>query len=134
MFGSWCPNCHDAAAYFAELQKRYGDKGLSILGLAFELTGDLQRDAEQVRKYLKRHGSNYPVLIAGMADKAKASESLPLLDRVRSYPTTIFIDSSGQIRAVHTGFSGPATGAAYSELRQKFETLIESMLDDSKDQ
>ena len=25
VFGSWCPNCHDAAAYFSQLQKKYGD-------------------------------------------------------------------------------------------------------------
>ena len=40
VFGSWCPNCHDAAVYFSELHKRYGNQGLSILGLAFELTGE----------------------------------------------------------------------------------------------
>ena len=38
VFGSWCPNCHDAAAYFSQLQKKYGDD-LSVLGLAFEVRG-----------------------------------------------------------------------------------------------
>ncbi len=128
VFGSWCPNCHDAAAYFAELEKRFGDRGLSILGLAFELTGEFERDAKQVRTYLERHGAGYPVLIAGLADKEKASAALPLLDRVRSYPTTIFIDSKNQIRAVHTGFAGPATGSEYLSLQTKFEKLIENLL------
>ncbi len=130
VFGSWCPNCHDAGEYFSQLNQKYESRGLSILGLAFELTGDFDRDAEQVRKYLKRHGSSYPVLIAGLADKAQASKALPLLDRVRSYPTTIFVDRDGQIRAVHTGFTGPATGVEFKLLREKFEALIESMLED----
>jgi thiol-disulfide isomerase/thioredoxin len=128
VFGSWCPNCHDAAAYFSELQKRYGDQGLSILGLAFELTGEFERDSRQVREYLDRHDATYPVLIAGLADKSKASQALPLLDRVRSYPTTIFVDSRGQIRGVHTGFTGPATGSEYESLKKKFEDLIKKML------
>ena len=130
VFGSWCPNCHDAGDYFSSLNEKYGSRGLSILGLAFELTGEFERDAEQVRKYLARHDSSYPVLIAGLADKAKASESFPLLDRVRSYPTTIFVDRFGQIRAVHTGFTGPATGVEFEQLKEKFEVLIESMLED----
>ncbi len=131
VFGSWCPNCHDAAAYMAELQEEYGDRGLSIPGLAFELTGDHERDSLQVRRYLERHKTDYPVLIAGLADKVKASESFPVLDRIRSYPTTIFIDGKGEVRAVHTGFTGPATGPAYDELKSKFESLIEAMLEDA---
>ncbi len=128
VFGSWCPNCHDAGEYFASLEKKYGDKGLSILGLAFELTGEFGRDSEQVKKYLKRHGSSYPVLVAGIADKADASKRLPILDRVRSYPTTIFLDGQGNVKAVHTGFTGPATGKSYKELKSKFESLIEACL------
>jgi thiol-disulfide isomerase/thioredoxin len=132
VFGSWCPNCHDAGNYFAELETRYADRGLAILGLAFELTGDFERDSAQVRKYQQRHGTKYPILVAGLADKEQASAALPLLDRVRSYPTTIFIDGQGQIRAVHTGFSGPATGVEHAELKKEFEFLIESMLESEK--
>ena len=128
VFGSWCPNCHDAASYFAQLEKKYGSKGLSIVGLAFELTGDFKRDAAQVQKYLKRHGSTYPVLVAGINDKADATKRLTILDKVRSYPTTIFLDSEGTVQAVHTGFTGPATGKAYEQLKTKFEKLIEGLL------
>ena len=130
VFGSWCPNCHDAAAYFKELQEKYGSQGLKILGLAFELTSDHERNANQVKMYLQRHDVSYPVLIAGPADKSKASKEFPVLDRVRSYPTTIFLDGSGVVRGVHTGFTGPATGERYEELKKKFESLIEEMLAD----
>ncbi|MCR9200526.1 MAG: TlpA family protein disulfide reductase [Planctomycetaceae bacterium] len=130
VFGSWCPNCHDAAAYFSQLQTRFGDQGLSILGLAFELTGDFERDRQQVQRYAKRHRTGYPILIAGLSDKAKASKRLPILDRVRSYPTTIFLDRDNHIRAVHTGFSGPATGGEYDRLRERFELLITELLED----
>ena len=130
VFGSWCPNCHDAAAYFKELQDKYSSKGLKILGLAFELTSNHERNATQVKQYLRRHNVSYPVLIAGPADKAKASKEFPVIDRVRSYPTTIFLDETGAVRGIHTGFTGPATGKSYEELKQKFESLIEEMLAD----
>ena len=130
VFGSWCPNCHDAAAYFSELQRKYGDD-LSILGLAFEVTGDFDRDVVQVKRYLERHHVDYPVLIAGLSDKKLASESLPFLDQVRSYPTTIFLDSRNNVVSVHTGFAGPATGKAHQELRASFEKLIDTIVADA---
>ncbi len=128
VFGSWCPNCHDEADYLTELDRKYGARGLSIVGLAFELSGDLQRDTRQVRRYVKRHNVTYPVLIAGVADKATASKAFPVLDRIRSYPTTIFMDAQGDVRAVYTGFSGPATGNHYQKLRRDFEEHIEALL------
>src|SRR6185295_12390342 len=48
LFGSWCPNCNDEGPYLAELHKRYRDRGLEIVGLAFEVTGDATRDREFV--------------------------------------------------------------------------------------
>ena len=68
------------------------------------------------------------MLVAGVSDKKKASAALPVLDRLRAYPTTIFLDAAGKVHAVHTGFSGPATGEAHQKLRAKFEGLIEEML------
>ena len=130
IFGSWCPNCHDAAAYFKELQKKYGEK-LSIVGLAFEHTGEFQRDAAQVRKYLKRHNVNYPVLIAGTSDKSLASKSVPFIDKVRSYPTTLFLNSVNEVQAIHTGFTGPATGQAFENLKQKFTQEIDEIIRES---
>jgi len=131
VFGSWCPNCRDETLYLTELHRRYKKRGLSILGIAFELTGDFQRDAAQVKTYVKRHGITYPVLIGGISDKAEASKRFPLLDRIRAYPTTLFLDAKGTVRAVHTGFSGPATGAAHERLRERFESMIETLLAES---
>ena len=128
VFGSWCPNCADATEYLVELQERYGRRGLSVLGLAFEHSGDFERDSRQVRRYMKRHGVDYPVLVAGLSDKAEASKALPLLDRVRSYPTTIFLDADSRVRAIHTGFTGPATGAAHIRLKARFQAIIEELL------
>lgn len=128
VFGSWCPNCHDAAAYLSELTRTYGPEGLSVVGLAFEHTGDFARDAEQVRRYAARHGVSYPLLVAGLSDKAAAGEALPFLDAVRSYPTTVFLHGDGRVAAVYQGFAGPATGEHHQRLRQRFEQLIEGLL------
>jgi thiol-disulfide isomerase/thioredoxin len=128
IFGSWCPNCHDAAEELVRLQQRYGERGLSIVGLAFERTGDAQHDAAQVRLFAERHGVTWPLLLAGTADKATATARVRLLDEVRSFPTTIFLHGDGRVRAVHSGFSGPATGEDFRKQQQAFESLIEELL------
>lgn len=133
VFGSWCPNCADATRLLVELHERYAPRGLSILGLAFESTGDLDRDRAQVRRYAEQRDVPYPILIAGLRDKARASAAFPLLDQVHSYPTTIFLEASGRVRAIHTGFSGPATGAAHLELRADFERVIGELLEENGD-
>ena len=130
VFGSWCPNCHDHADFMAELDRTYRDRGLSIVGLAFEITVDYDRSATQVRRFTQRHGIEYPVLIAGLYDKTKATKTLRVLSRVKSYPTTIFMDAKGEVRAIYSGYSGPATGDAHLKLREDFIRVIEDLLRD----
>lgn len=128
LFGTWCPNCNDEAKFLSELDRRYGDRGLSILGLAFELDDDLQRSVRQIERFSKRHGVQYPILIAGTSDKKMASEAFPAIDQVRAYPTAIFLDRNSKVRAIHTGFSGPATGSSHKHMRERYELLIEELL------
>ena len=128
VFGSWCPNCRDATHYMVELDQRYREQGLAVLGLAFELTGDFERDTAQVRSYATQHSIEYPLLVAGLSNKAEASKAFPALDRVHAYPTMIFVDAQDNVRGIYTGFNGPATGAAHTALKRQFEELIETML------
>jgi thiol-disulfide isomerase/thioredoxin len=128
VFGTWCPNCNDEAKLLVELDAKYRARGLSILGLAFELTGDFAWDSAALRRFAERHGVRYPLLLAGVSDKDAASRAIPLLDRVRAYPTTIFLAGDGAVRAVHSGYSGPATGVEHARLRARFEELIERLL------
>lgn len=132
VFGTWCPNCHDASELLSELDMKYRTKGLSIVGIAFELTGDFEHDRRQVQRFAKRHKTRYPILLGGIADKEVTSEAIPFVDRIRSYPTTIFADRTGQIRYVHSGFAGPATGEEHQKLRAKFEAIIEKLLEESR--
>ena len=132
VFGTWCPNCHDAADFFGELQRDYGARGLKILGLAFEASGDFEEDSAQLRLYLQKHSVDYPVLLAGISDKAAAGKVLPFLDQVRAFPTTIFLDAGDQIIGIYTGFSGPATGVEYSQLKRQFRETIEPLLTNNR--
>jgi hypothetical protein len=71
---------------------------------------------------------NYPVYLAGTSSKDVASARFPMLNGIMSFPTTLLVDQQGKIIAIHTGFSGPATGQAYNDLVQKFRQEIEGAL------
>ena len=128
IFGSWCPNCSDAGRELVSLKESFGDD-LAIVGLAFEITEDFERSVEQVKRHHEHIGSDWPILIGGLYDKDKATETLGFLDRVRSYPTLVFLDEQNQVQAVYSGFSGPATGEAYTTQRARFEELIRSAIE-----
>jgi len=128
LLGSWCPNCHDETAYLARVHEKYKDRGLTVIGLAFEVTGDFARDAEQVRRMRERYKVGYPILLAGMNDKKKVVEAIPALDKMLAFPTTIFLHGDGRARAVHTGFAGPGTKEEYEKLKKRFEGMIEELL------
>jgi thiol-disulfide isomerase/thioredoxin len=127
IFGTWCPNCADASRELVSLKQKYGGD-LGVVGLAFEITEDFERSSQQVQRHHAHIGSDWQVLIAGLSDKAKATKTLGFLDQVRSYPTLVFLNSENEVQAVYSGFSGPATGDAYTEQRLRFEALIEGMI------
>lgn len=128
LFGSWCPNCGDAGPFLRDLQQRFGDRGLRIVGLAFEHGSDNERHRYSLNAYRQQHDVRWPILLAGSSDKAAASAAFPAIDAVRAFPTTLFVDDTGKIRIAHQGFAGPATGEAHAEQRRAFEATIERLL------
>ncbi len=132
IFGSWCPNCNDEAPLLAAWDRKYRDRGLEIVGLAYEFTGNAARDREMVQRFASHYGITYTLLLAGVSDKRKASATLPNLTRVIAYPTSLFIGRDGNVKKIYSGFAGPSTGKHFAALRTEMETLIESMLAEGK--
>lgn len=128
LFGTWCPNCHDASAYLAELDERYRGKGLIVVGLAFEYDDDLARSVSLVKRFAERHQARYEMLVAGTTDKERIAKLLPFLAEFKAYPTLVLIDRSNRVRAIYSGFAGPATGEDHLRLRKTMESIIEELL------
>lgn len=128
LMGSWCPNCMDETAYLAELHKKYRSDGLEVIGLAYEKTTDQAKAAQLVSRLKERFGAEYDFLITGKTGKDAAAESLPMLNHVMAFPTTIFIDRTGKVRRIHTGFSGPGTGEHYTRFSEETDRFITELL------
>ncbi|WP_134089452.1 TlpA disulfide reductase family protein [Olivibacter sp. XZL3] len=127
--GSWCPNCMDETAFLAPFYDKYKDKGLEIVGLAYERYKETDKAKAAVMNLKNRFKVNYPILLTGYTnDKGQVEESIPALDNFSAFPTTILIKKDGTVDKIHTGFSGPATGKHYTEFTQEFEKEINSLL------
>lgn len=130
IMGSWCPNCLDETRYLVDLYRRLGPKGLEVVALGFERGGDDRERLSNLTRLRDHFPIPYTVLLAGGASKAEASEKLPMLSHVVSFPTTVFLDRRGRVRRIHTGFSGPGTGDNYMEFVSRTESLVNQMVEE----
>lgn len=130
VLGSWCPNCLDETEYLVPFYEQKKDQGLEIIGLAYERSPDFEKAKGNITRMQKRLGVKYTLLVAGTNDKNKVNESLPMLNNFLAFPTTIIIDRKGNVRRIHTGFSGPATGVHFTEFKKEFELFIDSLLNE----
>lgn len=128
IMGSWCRNCYDESLFLAEQYEAYHDQGLDIVSLAFERKQDTTAAIERLARYKDRLDLPYPVLLAGLSvDKKEASKVLPMIDELRAFPTTIFIDKKGVPRKVYTGIYGPAS-QKHEEYVAEVKSIIEALL------
>jgi thiol-disulfide isomerase/thioredoxin len=130
LMGSWCPNCMDESRFLAEFYKKYKDKNVEIVGLAFERSTDFRRAQKNLQNFVQRLQVPYPLLITGVSvdDTAKTEKALPQLEKIEGFPTTIFIDKSGNVQKILTGFNGPATGPHYQEEKKVFQEIVDKLL------
>ncbi len=132
IMGTWCPNCLDESKYYKTFYENNKDKNLQFVGLAFEYAKTEETAFKSIKRLKQRIGINYPILLAqyGTENKTLAQKKLPMLNRVLSYPTTIIIDKKHNVRKIHTGFDGPATGDKYISFKKEFETFISKLLNE----
>jgi thiol-disulfide isomerase/thioredoxin len=128
ILGSWCPNCMDETNFLVPWYGKNAKRGVEVVGLAYERSADLTESAPKLNRMKERFGIPYEVLLAGTSDKTAAAKTLPMLNAVVGYPTTIFIDKQGKVREIHTGFSGPGTGKYYDAFVEDFNRLIDKLV------
>jgi len=128
IFGTWCPTCHEAAPTLMQLYRTRHARGLEMVGLAYEVSGDTAVDGALVRRYRDKFKVPFPMLLAGVNDVEAAAATLPQLQGFTAFPTTLFIGRDGRVRKVHAGFYGAATGEQHTALVRDFERTIDALL------
>lgn len=130
LFGSWCPNCMDETKFLSPWYNKNKDRGVEIIGLAYERKADFDYARSRVKKMIEKMDVRYNFVIAGTSDKEQAALTLPMLNAVVAFPTTIFIGKDGKVKKIHTGFNGPGTGAYYDQFVQHFNETVNALLNE----
>lgn len=130
ILGSWCPNCLDEMAYLAPWYEENKDRGVEIIGIAFERKNDFEYGKKALTQLKEHYKTGYTILFGGAVGSENVAGALPELENFSSYPTTLYIDKQGKVRKVHTGFNGPATGLFYEEFKEDFNKSIDSLLEE----
>jgi thiol-disulfide isomerase/thioredoxin len=96
IWGTWCPPCRAEIPSFVKLQTEYGPQGLQIVGLNYENNPDEAAAKEGVQKFMQDNGMNYPCALG-------TEEIQRQVPNFEGFPTTLFIDRSGKVRAKVVG-------------------------------
>lgn len=131
LFGTWCPNCMDETKFLVPWYAANKDRGVEILGLAYERKDDFNYAKARIEKMNEKLNVPYDFVIAGVNDKDKASETLPALNKILAFPTTIFVGKDGKVKHIHTGFEGPGTGVYYEQFKERFNKIVNELLAES---
>ena len=94
-WASWCEPCRVETPHLIEMQKKYGDQGLQIIGVSMD------DSPEPARAFYSQFHMNYPVVMGN----AKIGE---LYGGVLGLPIAFLIDRNGYIYKKHMGATDPA--------------------------
>jgi thiol-disulfide isomerase/thioredoxin len=128
IMGSWCPNCTDESRFLKTLHDSHAQDGLHIIPVAFERGEDVGAACARVKKQFNELGLTYDFYYGGQAGKSNALKTLPFLEEVHSFPTSIFIDRRGVVRKIFTGFYGPGTGSDYIKHTESIRHFVDSLI------
>jgi len=101
-WASWCPPCVADAPALDKLYRKYGGKGLMILGIS------VSEQREVVEKFLKKHPDSFPVVLT-------TENEMPRPYQVGLFPTYMVIAPDGTLTTALEGDQG------FAELRKFLE-------------
>jgi thiol-disulfide isomerase/thioredoxin len=86
-FATWCPNCAKETPYLADLERRFGERGLKVIGVMDHSKG---QTPESVRAHLDENEVPFTVMMdSGQAAVAYGASALPFV---------ALIDADGKLR------------------------------------
>jgi thiol-disulfide isomerase/thioredoxin len=114
VWGTWCPPCRIELPHFVELYGKYHDRGLEIVGLTYEQTTTKEAAVEKVKEFLDKEIKLPYRLVLG--DETTMTKMEPF----EGFPTTLFLDAKGQVRAKLVG----------AQPKRTLESLVLALLDE----
>jgi thiol-disulfide isomerase/thioredoxin len=90
-WATWCEPCKIEMPWLVELQKKYADQGLQVVGISMD-----DAEEKEVSDFARKMGVNYPVL--------RGTEKVAdLYGGVDALPMTFWLDRSGKVVDIAIG-------------------------------
>jgi thiol-disulfide isomerase/thioredoxin len=86
-WATWCGPCVEEMPMLADIQKRYGGRGVMVIGVSLDEEGSV----EKVPRFVQKRKINFPVWVGG------TTEDLERFGLGEALPATAFIDAEGRI-------------------------------------
>jgi len=106
-WATWCVPCRTEIPWLSELEQKYHDAGLSVIGLSMDEDG-----WSVVRPFIEKLKVSYPVVIA-------SKRVAYLYGEVDELPLAFFVDRNQRVAAIHLG----------QGRRDDFERIVGILLD-----
>jgi len=107
IWATWCPPCRREIPSFVELQSKYEEAGLSIVGMNFERTATPREAILAIDEFRRVQPINYALVLG----EDSVTKQVP---KFSGYPTTLFIDGTGTVRMTLVGAHSTETLEAYA--------------------
>ena len=104
-WASWCGPCKESFPWMNDMQKRYGAKGLRVVGV------NLDQKTDDARTFLAANPARFDIAFdnAGQAPKQYG---------VKGMPTSLLIGPDGKVLMVHQGFKADSREELESQIKQ----------------
>jgi len=89
-WATWCAPCRYSAPHLSEMQKKYADQGLVVIGISDETQ-------EIVRPYVEKMGAEMSYRVAIDRARTTASRYFEGFGREETLPTAYVIDGNGRV-------------------------------------
>ena len=90
-WASWCGPCRRSFPWMNELQRRYGDRGLTIVAI------NVDKDPADAVRFLERNPAQFAIAY-------DRDGSIPLAYAVEGMPSSYLVDARGKVVDVEQGF------------------------------
>ena len=111
VWGTWCPPCRKEIPHFVALHQKFRDKGFDIVGINYERTESPEEGRKLIVDYAAANNIAYNCVIGDESTQQK-------IPAFQGFPTTLFIDRQGRVRAKMVGYHD------YDDLEAMVEVLL----------